>query len=207
MTRRRTLRLVLALVVSALVNVGLFSLVTIISHERPQRVDITEPMAVRLVRFEPEEPPDEMDIVEPEKPEPAPSLDFMPDLLRTLPTLPQAPTVAVTVDRDLLVDRDWGDAFVFEADQLDQPPQVVLRVPPAYPYKARRRDIEGYVRVRFLVGADGGVSQAAVLEASPEGLFEESALRAVPKWRFDPGRIRGRPVASWAVTTIRFEMQ
>ena len=70
MTRRRTLRLILALVVSALVNVGLFSLVTVMSHERPQRVDITEPMAVSLVRFEEEEAVDELEIVDHSEPEP-----------------------------------------------------------------------------------------------------------------------------------------
>ena len=45
-----------------------------------------------------------------------------------------------------------------------------------------------------------------ILEAVPKGYFEDSVLRTVPGWRFEPGRIAGEPVASWVVTTIQFDL-
>jgi protein TonB len=102
---------------------------------------------------------------------------------------------------------ELGGGFVFEAGDLDQPPREVVKTPPLYPLSARQREIEGYVQVRFLVDERGRVSELSVLDSSPRRIFEDSVLRAVPGWRFEPGRIDGRPVSSWVVTTIRFEME
>ena len=87
-----------------------------------------------------------------------------------------------------------------------KPPRKVVQSPPVYPYKARQRNIEGYVRVKLLVRADGTVGEVSVLDADPKGLFDSAALKAVPQWRFQPGVIDGQAVPSWVVTTIRFTL-
>jgi protein TonB len=96
--------------------------------------------------------------------------------------------------------------FVFEAYELDQPPQAVVRVPPVYPYKAREQGIEGVVQVKLLINQDGSVGHLEILDARPEGLFEEAVRNAVPQWKFSPGKIDGQTVTAWVVTYVRFTL-
>jgi protein TonB len=98
-----------------------------------------------------------------------------------------------------------GEMVFVEAD-LDQPPAPIVRTQPPYPYKARHRGIEGEVTVKFLVQTDGTVTRVEIVSASPQGLFEDAVTDAVVKWRFEPGRIAGQPVAAWVVNTIVFDM-
>jgi protein TonB len=58
----------------------------------------------------------------------------------------------------------------------------------------------------MLVNPDGSVGQVQVLDARPPGIFEDAVKRTVPQWRFSPGKIEGRPVAAWVVTTIQFNL-
>jgi periplasmic protein TonB len=60
------------------------------------------------------------------------------------------------------------------------------RVAPIYPRGAERRKIEGHVVVTYSVGVDGKVSDIAVAEAVPEGVFDDAAMKAVSKWKYEP---------------------
>ncbi|MBF0509288.1 MAG: energy transducer TonB [Deltaproteobacteria bacterium] len=66
--------------------------------------------------------------------------------------------------------------------------------------------IRGRVLVKFLVKDDGSVARASIVEAIPSGLFDQSALRAIVKWKFRPGRYQGRDVATWVVVPISFKL-
>lgn len=57
---------------------------------------------------------------------------------------------------------------------------------PEYPRGAERRGIEGSVTVSFTIAADGSVTNAEVVEASPAGVFDRAALQAVETWRYEP---------------------
>ncbi|OPX34582.1 MAG: hypothetical protein B1H11_10625 [Desulfobacteraceae bacterium 4484_190.1] len=48
-----------------------------------------------------------------------------------------------------------------------------------YPYAARKRQIQGRVVVRFVIGADGTVSDISLVESSRHRLLDEAALAAV----------------------------
>lgn len=50
---------------------------------------------------------------------------------------------------------------------------------PIYPGVALNRNIEGDVRVEYLVTRDGGVVRPRILDATPPGVFDEAVLRAV----------------------------
>jgi protein TonB len=88
--------------------------------------------------------------------------------------------------------------------QVDQAPSVMRKVEPEFPLEARRLHLGGKVVVKFLVKADGSVAKASVIKADPEGVFDQSALDAICKWRFKPGRYKGSDVATWVVLTIQF---
>jgi protein TonB len=57
---------------------------------------------------------------------------------------------------------------------------------PKYPPDAYRSGTSGEVEVEFTVGADGAVTGARVVRASPPRVFDREALAAVKRWRFQP---------------------
>ncbi len=104
-----------------------------------------------------------------------------------------------------LADRAGGGAV--SEDALDKLPSPVRKVAPEYPARARARNQAGQVKLTFLVGLDGRVSQARVLEASPPGVFDAAAVAAIAQWGFEPGEYDGQPVASRMTLTLRFELE
>ncbi|MBC8425187.1 TonB family protein [bacterium] len=201
-------RLTRAVVLALLMNLLLIGVAALLSRDRALRMEMTDPVAVNLVTVAPPEPPVEKQVREPEKPPEPERPDFRPDLWQ--PELsPPAPLAGPSVAIDLgALDLDaLAGEFVFDAADLDQPPRVVARIPPVYPFRARQREIEGHVRVRFLVSPEGQASRVSILEAEPPGLFEESVLQIIPSWRFSPGVIDGQPVTAWMATTVRFELR
>ena len=96
---------------------------------------------------------------------------------------------------------------LFSTSELDQPLQQLVRLPPSYPMRARRLDIEGWVKVEFIVTREGRVRDIKVVEAEPKGVFEASVTRSVSQYRFKPGTVDGNTVEVRVVTTIRFKME
>jgi TonB family protein len=94
----------------------------------------------------------------------------------------------------------------FNVNQVDISPELVEKVEPAYPFIARRNGISGKVRVKLLVGIDGRVIRPSIVEAEPKGVFEQTVLEAIQKWKFKPGIYRGRPVATWVILPVQFRL-
>jgi periplasmic protein TonB len=95
----------------------------------------------------------------------------------------------------------------FSVGQLDGPLTTLTRIPPVYPVQARRRGIEGWVKVAFIVDETGRVGDISILESDPKGLFDRSVERCVRGWRFKPGTVEGMPVKAQVETVIRFELE
>ncbi|MHC1728656.1 MAG: TonB family protein [Syntrophobacteraceae bacterium] len=94
----------------------------------------------------------------------------------------------------------------FDAASVDHAPQVLTKWEPVYPQKARSLGICGKVVLRFLVEPNGQVSHPGILEAQPRGYFEQSALEAVRRWRFKPGYVQGKAVATWFILPVQFKL-
>lgn len=58
---------------------------------------------------------------------------------------------------------------------------------PNYPSEARRNGQQGRVVVLFSVDEQGNVVSASVTGPCPYPLLNEEALRAVRRWKFQPG--------------------
>ncbi|MBU2500666.1 energy transducer TonB [bacterium] len=195
------------LIAAALVNVALFGLAGFLTGKSRPPQDITDPVGVSLVTLAPPEPPQQEEVKEPEPPPPAQEKpDFAPDLVQPSVMGAALDGLAVKVDIGGIGEPSGRETFIFDSVDLDQAPQAVVKVPPEFPYKAREQGIEGYVAVKFLVRADGTVGNVNVLKSKPKGQFEEAVRRALLQWKFQPGRIGGEAVASWVVTTIRFDL-
>jgi len=79
---------------------------------------------------------------------------------------------------------------------------------PTYPSAARSRGIEGIVVVEFSVDATGRTRDSVVVEAEPEGVFEDTVLRAVRQWRFSPALHEdGHTVAVRFRQVVRFSLK
>jgi TonB family protein len=77
-------------------------------------------------------------------------------------------------------------------------------VSPEYPTLARERGTSGWVDVEFTVRSDGTVSDITVAGAEPAGVFEQAALSALRKWRYQPMQRNGQAVDQRAKLRIRF---
>lgn len=80
----------------------------------------------------------------------------------------------------------------------------VKMTPPQYPESARKRGIEGWVEVVFTVTPSGSVEDVEVRNASPTGVFEDAAIRAVRQWRFEPVVRNGEKVSQRAMIRLKF---
>ena len=83
----------------------------------------------------------------------------------------------------------------------------VVRVPPDYPARAQSRGIEGWVQIQFSVTPTGTVRDPVVVGADPQGIFEDAALKAIARWRYNPRIDGGVAVERVGLqTVIRFEL-
>ena len=90
--------------------------------------------------------------------------------------------------------------------QVDSAPRAMSQALPRYPRRARQRNIEGWVKVRFLVDKEGRVRNLRILKESPPDVFHETVMETAPRWRFSPAKKGGRPVNVWVEQTINFKM-
>ncbi len=78
---------------------------------------------------------------------------------------------------------------------------------PQYPVAAREHGIEGWVDVQFLVRKDGSLGDLTVVGAQPVGVFEQSALDAVRRWRYQPILRDGQASEQRARIRVRFAVK
>jgi periplasmic protein TonB len=77
---------------------------------------------------------------------------------------------------------------------------------PEFPSKALSQHISGAVTVEYTVDVNGDPRDVRVIEATPPGVFDHSAIAAVKKWHYDPVVANGAPVEVPVRTSIRFEL-
>jgi len=112
------------------------------------------------------------------------------------------------------------NSAMFEGDWLFQPetipgvgavrvakPECIVKTQPLYPELARKVGIEGVVIVRIIIGIDGRITDANVVQSPGRQFgFDDAALNAVKQWRCDPATINGRKVETEGVVTVNFRM-
>jgi protein TonB len=89
---------------------------------------------------------------------------------------------------------------------FDEPPVLVKYVNPKYPDLARQAGIEGTVLLSVLVGEDGKVISARVLQSDVTPAMEKNAIQAVKQFLFKPAKQRTVPVKATMMVPIRFKL-
>lgn len=80
-------------------------------------------------------------------------------------------------------------------------------VPVAYPRDAEREGTQGWVDVDFTIATDGTTENLVVRDASPRDIFDQAALEALRKWRFQPVLRNGAPTAQRATLRMKFALE
>jgi protein TonB len=84
----------------------------------------------------------------------------------------------------------------------------IVRMDPDYPPRAAASNTEGWVQVRFAVTTAGTVRDAVVIASEPGTIFDDAALQAVARWRYNPRVVDGVAVERVGLETLfRFELQ
>ena len=78
--------------------------------------------------------------------------------------------------------------------------------PPNYPEAMRSRGIEGRVTVQMVVGKDGAVEAASVIQSSGYGVMDKAALSAAYTYAFAPAYKEGYAVRCYASKTFVFAL-
>jgi protein TonB len=86
---------------------------------------------------------------------------------------------------------------------LDRIPRTLAQPAPDYPYDLRNEGASGSVTVEFVVGTDGHVLTADAVRWTRRE-FVDPAVRAVLRWRFEPGMLDGRKVRFRMAVPIEF---
>jgi TonB family protein len=87
---------------------------------------------------------------------------------------------------------------------VEELPEALEKVAPAYPEWARQKGIEGTVIVMALIGRDGRVKDTQIKRSIPE--LDDYAIAAVKQWRFAPARTKGKPLAVWVAIPVKFSL-
>ena len=122
-----------------------------------------------------------------EKPDPEPSSP-VENVSLAIPALPEVP-----------------DLIHYAAKDLDIYPQLRGALNPDYPESAFAQKIAGTVTLLVLVDEAGRVTETAVVDAVPEGLFDDSAQQALSRAAFIPAQRDGRIVRSRILVSVNFD--
>ena len=84
----------------------------------------------------------------------------------------------------------------------------IVQTKPEYPPRELSRGTEGWVRVQFSVTAIGTVRDAVVVDSEPGAVFDDAALKAIARWRYNPRVESGEAVERVGLQTIiRFAIE
>jgi len=102
--------------------------------------------------------------------------------------------------------RLWGDkpeyAALANAKHVKEM-RVISAVPPDYPFWLHLAHVEANVLVSFVVGTDGRVEDARVIESS-DSRFDSSAIDAIRKFTWIPGEGSAGPEREMAIIPFYF---
>lgn len=91
---------------------------------------------------------------------------------------------------DVAADTNLSSGLALESGDGEYLP--IVKVAPIYPRRALSRGIEGYVIVEFVVTKNGSVRDPVVVEAKPQGIFDQAAKEAALKFKYKPRVIDGQ---------------
>ncbi|GGO67821.1 protein TonB [Bowmanella pacifica] len=183
-------RLMIALMLSAIVTLSLFFLMqSLIKSGGSALTDPPVGSVLDFVRVKQEEQVEKKDRKpkKPPKPEEPPPQMQQPQM--DSPTPNAEGSGGMDFSADIGSDMALSGGLALEGGDGEYLP--IVKVAPVYPRRALQRGIEGYVIVEFTVTKAGTVRDPVVVEANPEGIFEQAAMDAAMKFKYKPRVVNG----------------
>ena len=155
---------------------------------------------------EPSPPP------EPEPEEPPPELDTPPPPISLeILVMSLNPGTGGSLAGDFALpgfnanQKSLGSLDIFDIGDVDEDPQAQKQAQPRYPSAARRAGKEGFVVAEFIVDTYG-ITTDIKIQQSSDPVFNETAIEAIRKWRFTPGKKDNRLVKTRTRVRIPFQL-
>jgi len=84
------------------------------------------------------------------------------------------------------------------------PFRIVEKIAPVYPPEAKAQGVQGTVKLHVSIQTDGSVKLLEVISGDP--LLSPAAMSAVRQWRYEPGRVKGKPVNVDTTIEVNFTL-
>ncbi|MDQ8188112.1 energy transducer TonB [Pelagicoccus sp. SDUM812002] len=171
----------------------------------PPAVTTPEPTVTEIPTFDLDDPPevpiDDKTIEKPviEEPPPPITIEMMAMLLN-----PSDNGTGVTVDAGrTFLGGDDTNIREFLVSELDQRPRALVATQPLYPYSMQQTKTRGEVMVEFVIDEHGRIIRPRILKSTHRE-FEQAALDAVMKSKWQPGRKDGKEVRTIVHLPVNF---
>ncbi len=86
------------------------------------------------------------------------------------------------------------------------PPSRVTAAPPKYPRTRQIRNQEGWVKLNFMIDPEGKPYDITVSESSKDTGFEDSAVKSIEQWEYQPAILNGEAIDAGTSVFITFEL-
>jgi len=178
---RLATRLLAVSLVSASITFALFWVMQALVGTEGQMLEAKANRIVDFVRLKRDTQPETKkreipDRKKPDQPPPPPQIDFSQNLD---PDSAMGGIVPIVDTAFEVVSADLG------AGGSDRDVVPLVRVEPQYPMKAKQQGIEGWVELMFTITATGTVADVVVTASSTGTVFNQSAVRAVSRWKYN----------------------
>jgi TonB family protein len=121
-------------------------------------------------------------------------------------TLNRAPVpVRIFVEFTFTKSKTTALPIIIEPGDSLQPPIALYGVRPEYPRRARKQRMRGVVEISFTVTRSGLPADLEILRHAARDL-EESAVRAVRRFRFQPATMSGEPVPAHVTIDVTYRL-
>jgi periplasmic protein TonB len=198
-------RYLLAIVLAAVITLGLFFLMhSLIKSGGSALTEAPKGSVLDFVRVKKDEAVQkkERKPQKPAKPDQQPP-QMQPQQMDS--ASPDAGTSGMDFGADVAADLSLDGGLALESGDGEYLP--IVRVAAVYPRRALQRGIEGFVDVEFTVTKQGSVRDPKVIQASPEGIFEQAAMDATLKYKYKPRVVNGEPMeVSGVEVRVTFEI-
>ena len=83
-------------------------------------------------------------------------------------------------------------------------PEIIYGDKPVYPAEAVKNNIEGKVKVRFLISKDGNVDRTIIEITSGSEILDSAAIDYINKLKFTPAKENGLTRSIWMSMVLRY---
>lgn len=149
-----------------------------------------EPVTARITDFTRIERNETVQL-EQKRPDPPATPAEMPDLALLDTGADAAPSIEFGLAEPEVSFSAKIEGMNFDASDGEYLP--LYKAPPQYPIRALQRRLEGYVIVEYIVTTSGAVRDVFVVESS-SALFEQAAVEAAQKFKYQPRVVDGQPI-------------